>query len=310
MIVGAILIALSPISCQIASTYLRNAYREYFSVVTIEIKPDISSRAHSAGLDDSWGGIDSQFRATQIQRIQMAEILTPVIEKLDLVKKFSPPGTTMPTQQVVEMLLRSVVVQEQKSTTLVEIGVYHADKQLAGDIANNIAITYRDKRIEDLRKNEEQTLAEMKDELRTKEEEMKKLFLETRRIRQEDNIVDPDPESASVSLTFSAGRALGGVESTRMNLYAAKKAAYLAAKQLLLGFQRQYDQAGVSGCGASPVKIWQRAETAQTSARPNEVAILHLANAIGGSLTGVGALLILIGVCIPSRKLSQAEAQQ
>ena len=311
IVVGAILIAMFPLSRWIASAYLRNAPRVYFSAVTIEIRPDSSDRAHPVGSDDSSGRIGSQFRATQIQRIQTVEILTPVIERLDLVKKLSPPGMTMPLKWVTDVLSQSIVVREQRNTTLTEIGVYHTDKQLAADIANTIAITYRDKRIEDLRKIIQQTLAEMKGELKTKREEMDRLFLEGSRIRLEDNIVDSDPESANATLSFGAERSLGGRDSTGMNRYVEKKAAYLVAKQLLLNLQKQYDAARfVCYLSQPPVKIWQQAEPAQTPVLPDAVAILRLANAIGGSLGAIGVLLIVIGVRIPSRMASRAEAQE
>ena len=95
-------------------------------------------------------------------------------------------------------------MQEQRNTTLVDIGIYHIKPQLAADIANTVAITYRDKRIEELRKNTDQTLAEMKDELKTKEDVVKKLFEEASEIRQRDKIVDPDPESSSAPLSITA----------------------------------------------------------------------------------------------------------
>ena len=196
-----------------AGVYVFFLPRQYFSQVTVEIKPDTFNRGTDVNSAAASGRTDPQFLATQFQVIKKSEILNPVIEKLDLVKKLSPPGMTMPMQWVTEVLSRSVVVAEQRNTTLVEIGVYNTDKQLAADIANTIAITYRDKRIEELRKNMDQTLAEMKDELKTKEDEMNKLFQEASQIRQEDNIVDPDPESSNAVLSISSEGGLRGIES-------------------------------------------------------------------------------------------------
>lgn len=136
--------------------------------------------------------------------LKKAEILNPVIEKLNLVKELSPPGQTMPLQWVTEILSRSMVVQEQRNTTLVDIGVYHTKPELAAVIANTIAVTYRDKRIEELRKNTDQTLKEMKDELKTKEDEMARLFQEASRIRQDESISDPDPDSSNAALSITA----------------------------------------------------------------------------------------------------------
>jgi capsular exopolysaccharide synthesis family protein len=196
-----------------AGVYVYFLPRQYYSQVTVEIKPDVFNRGTDPQGVSSSGRTDPQFLATQIKVIQKADILNPVIEKLDLVKKLSPPGMTMPLQWITETLSRSLVVQEQRNTTLVEIGMYHTDKQLAADIANTIAIEYRDARIKEMRKNMDQTLAEMKDELNTKEEDLKKLFQEASRVRQEDNIVDPDPESATAILSISAERELGGLET-------------------------------------------------------------------------------------------------
>ena len=187
-----------------ASVYVFFLPRQYYSQVTVEIKPDTFNKGTDVGSQNSVGRTDPQFLATQFQVIKKAEILNPVIEKLELVKKLSPPGMTMPLQWVTESLSRSMVVQEQRNTTLVDIGVYHTDKQLAADIANTVAVTYRDKRVEESRKNMDQTLTEMKDELKTKEDDLTQIFQDASKIRQEDSIVDPDPESSNAILSISA----------------------------------------------------------------------------------------------------------
>ena len=187
-----------------AEVYVYFLPRQFYSHVTVEIKPDVFDRLNEVGTQTSSGRIDPQFVATQIQVLKKAEILNPVIEKLNLVKELSPPGQTMPLQWVTETLSRSMVVQEQRNTTLVDIGVYHTKRELAAVIANTIAVTYRDKRIEELRKNTDQTLKEMKDELKTKEDEMARLFQEASRIRQDESISDPDPDSSNAALSITA----------------------------------------------------------------------------------------------------------
>ena len=185
-----------------AGVYVFFLPRQYYSKVTVEIKPEVNNRATDInGPSGSNGRTDPQFLATQFALLKKAEILHPVIEKLDLLKKLSPPGTTMPKQWVTESLARSMVVQEQRQTTLVEIGAYNTDKDLAAMIVNTVATIYRDKRIEELTRNVEQTLAEMKDELQAKRVEVAKLFQEASLIRQEDNINDPDPENITSALS-------------------------------------------------------------------------------------------------------------
>jgi capsular exopolysaccharide synthesis family protein len=89
-------------------------------------------------------------------------------------------------------------VQEKRNTSLIEVGVYNTDKLLAKDIAQTIAYVYKDKRIKDLKTNVEHTLEEMKDELRKTEELVRQLYKEAAEIRQQEKILDPDPESINV----------------------------------------------------------------------------------------------------------------
>ena len=96
---------------------------------------------------------------------------------------------------------------------MVEIGVYHTDKNLAADIANTVTNEYRDKRIAELRTNVDQTLAEMKDELQTKRVEVTKLFGEASQIRQDDSIIDTDPESMTSNLSVKADVDLRALET-------------------------------------------------------------------------------------------------
>lgn len=185
-----------------AGVYVAFLPREYYSRVTVEIKPD-----NNKGLDPiNMGGMnraDPTFISTQFNILKKTEILYPVIEKLDLTSKLSPAGVRMSPSWVARVLEKSMNVQEQRNTTLIEVGVYNTDAKLAADIANTIATEYRDKRIEDLKKNVDQTLAEMRDELDKKRFDVKTLFAESAKIRTEENIIDPDPDSSNALISLS-----------------------------------------------------------------------------------------------------------
>ena len=176
--------------------------REYYSRVTVEIKPD-----NNKGLDPiNMGGMnraDPTFISTQFNILKKTEILYPVIQKLDLVSKLSPAGVRMSDSWVARVLEKSMNVQEQRNTTLIEVGIYNTDAKLAADIANPIATTYRDKRIDDLKKNVDQTLAEMRDELDNKRTDVKNLFAEAAKIRTEESIIDADPENSNALVSLS-----------------------------------------------------------------------------------------------------------
>lgn len=185
-----------------AGVYVFFLPKEYFSRVTIEIKPDNNRGVDPLSFSNS-GRADPQFISTQFQILRKTQVLYPVIEKLDLVRKFSPPGQTMPLSWVARRLDNSMTVQEQRNTTLIDVGVYNVDRQLAADVANTIAVVYRDLRVEELRSTVEQTLREMRDELDNKRLEVTKLYKEAAKIRQEEDIIDPDPESSNVLISTS-----------------------------------------------------------------------------------------------------------
>lgn len=189
--------------------------KQFYSRVTIEIKPDKEKGVDPFGMSGS-GRADPQFISTQFQVLKKNEILYPVIEKLNLVKELSPPGQIMPLTWIANQLGRSMEVQEQRNTTLIEVGIFDTDKKRAADIANTIAYIYRDKRVEDLKKNIEQTLAEMRDELDNQKTKVAKFYSEAAKIRQEEGIIDPDPESTNALVSIGGDRPVAITENLRL----------------------------------------------------------------------------------------------
>jgi len=185
-----------------AGVYVVFLPKEYYSKVTLDIKPDNNRGVDPLSFVGS-GRADPQFISTQFQILRKSSVLEPVIEKLDLVKKLSPPGQQMPLSWVTRVLDRSMTVQEQRNTTLIEVGVYNVDRDLAATIANTIAAEYRDMRQAESSKNVETTLSEMKDELANKRREVAKYYEIAAKIRQEEEIIDPDPESSNVLISTS-----------------------------------------------------------------------------------------------------------
>jgi capsular exopolysaccharide synthesis family protein len=173
--------------------------KEYFSKVTMEVKMDNSGpiTPFSGGMQRSY---DPQFVATQFQILQKTEILYPVIENLELVKEFSPPGQRLPLQQVYFRLKKSMQLQEVRNTGLIEIGVYDTDAQRATNIANTIAVIYQEKRKADLNKTVGRGLEQLQDEVDKQRKAVEEASRKAMQIRQEQGIVDPDPEKENSSI--------------------------------------------------------------------------------------------------------------
>lgn len=177
--------------------------KEYFSKVTMEVKQDYTGKVGPFGPGSLRDTYDPQFVATQFQIIQKTEVLYPVIERLELVKEFSPPGVRLPMQQVYFRLKGSLKLQEVRNTGLIEIGVFDTDAQRAANIANAIAVVYQERRQADLEKYTNIGLEQLKDEVERKRKEVEETSAKAMQIRARDGIVDPDPdkENSNVGTT-------------------------------------------------------------------------------------------------------------
>ena len=173
--------------------------REYFSKVTLEVKQDNSGPVETfgAGMQRTY---DPQFVATQFQILQKTEVLYPVIERLDLIKEFSPPGTKLPLQDVYYRLKGSMKLQEVRNTGMIEIGAYDTDPQWAANIANTIAVVYQERRRADLESNTTMGLEQLQDDLEQQRKLVEKLSAESMKLRARDGIVDPDPDKDNSQL--------------------------------------------------------------------------------------------------------------
>lgn len=175
--------------------------KQYLSKVTMEVKQDNSGPVQIMG-----GGMqrtyDPQFVATQFQILQKTEILYPVIDRLELVKEFSPPGQKLPLQQVYFRLKGSMQLQEVRNTGLIEIGVFDTDAQRAANIANTIAVVYQEKRRIDLQKNVDRGLEQVQDEVEKQRKTVEQASGAAMMIRARDGIIDPDPDKDNSNLGF------------------------------------------------------------------------------------------------------------
>ena len=167
--------------------------RQYLSKVTMEVKPDNSGPMSNIFGGGAARGVDPQFVSTQFNILQKTEILYQVIESLDLVKTWSIDGRGMAIQNVYGKLLGMLSLKEVRNTGLIEVGVYSIDAQEAANIANTIAVVYKQKRLSDLAKNIDTGLEQLRDEVEKQRKRSDEAAVEMAKIRSRDGINDPNP---------------------------------------------------------------------------------------------------------------------
>jgi capsular exopolysaccharide synthesis family protein len=191
--------------------------KKYYSRVIMEVKQDKSDPVQTFGPGSFRQTYDPQFVATQFHILQSTEILYPVIERLDLIKEFSPPGQRLPLQQVYGQLLGSMRTQEIRNTGMIEIGAKDTDAQRAANIANAIAVVYQEERQRDLDQNVSRGLEQLKDEVEKRRKEMEDASALAMQIRAREGIVDSDPDKDNSTISMSAGPTSVLLRQTQMN---------------------------------------------------------------------------------------------
>jgi len=189
--------------------------KKYYSKVTMEVKQDKSGEVQPFGPGQFRTQYDPQFVATQFQILQKTEILYPVIERLDLIKEFSPPGQRLPLQQVYIQLRNSMKLNEVRNTGLIEVGAKDTDAQRAANIANAIAVVYQEQRQHELDKNVARGLEQLKDEVDRRRKEMEDTSAVAMQIRAREGIVDSDPDKDNSVISGGEG---GNVQQRQLQV--------------------------------------------------------------------------------------------
>ena len=187
--------------------------RQFLSKVTMEVKPDapifqvFGSSSRSVN--------DATFIPTQFQVLRKATILDKVIENLKLVDTWSGDSPKKMTLEAARWKLIGMLdPREVRNTSLIEIGVFSTDPQEAANIANTIAVVYKEDRISRLSENLDRALNQLTDEVEKQRKRMDDSAGEAARIRARDGIVDSDPEN-TISTINSADRDVMAIEKDR-----------------------------------------------------------------------------------------------
>src|SRR5205807_2058365 len=168
--------------------------REYQSSVFVEVKSTASNpRIFSTG-DPTMPIHDPQLAPTVFQVIQRTGILYPVIEQLKLQDKWAREGVRPTKEQAYAMLRSKLDVDEVRNTDLLQISVFDTNPQEAADIANKIVAVYQDKRVEEEKEIMNRGVATMNEQVAREQKAVSDAAAEVARIRDQEHIIDLNPE--------------------------------------------------------------------------------------------------------------------
>lgn len=173
--------------------------REYQSSVFIEVKSTAENPRIFSG-DSNVPVHDPQLAPTVFQVIKRTSILYPVIDSLKLQDKWGK-GNPISRENCFAMLRGRVQVEEVRNTDLLQISVFDQDPQEAADIANKIVEVYQDTRVEEEKQIMNRAVTTMNDQVGKQQKKVDDAALEVARIRDEEHIVDLNPEGTEDAQT-------------------------------------------------------------------------------------------------------------
>ncbi len=140
---------------------------------------------------------DPYFLQDQFKIMQSERIIYPVIEKLGLNTRLAEAagysGTTLSTDVTYLYITKKMlVVESQRSSSLIDINVYAQDPVMAAEIANEVARVYSDDRISQATSQQTEGMAQLRKELADQEGAVRKQRDAVEKLRKDLNISGVD----------------------------------------------------------------------------------------------------------------------
>jgi len=164
--------------------------KEYMSFTTIELEPNIDP-VRIITSTSTTDANDPKFTQTQVEIIARKGVLYPVIQRLDLEKRWARRGQPLSREAAYSKLHSMLQVTEVRNTNLIQISVYSTDPQEAALLANTVAKEYTEQRISEAQTVISKRLDQLRDEVAQKERVVNQAYANALRLRTEARIIDP-----------------------------------------------------------------------------------------------------------------------
>ncbi len=177
----------------------------YSSKARIKVERDTTDVPGVSGQNSMAGVYDPYFIQTEFEIIQSSKILDTVVEKLNLNeawrKKFNTEAN-FKTSESRSALKRMIELRPERNTSLIDITVYSDDKNEAATIANAVADTYFQYRLEQRKKLTTGGIDAFKKEVKAQDEEIAKSAEAVDEMRKKYDVSDTDPQSSGPGTTL------------------------------------------------------------------------------------------------------------
>lgn len=201
----AIIITVFLITAIIATAVTFVLPESYSSTARIKVENDVSDIQGMSGTP-TYVPFDPYFIQTTFEIMQSELVLSNVIASLNLNVEWGKKyynGEPLKTTETMEILKQRMALAPVRNTKLISITVYSDDKKEAADLANAIAVAYREYRFNSRRELTTNGVAVLEEQFKAQDLDIATNQAYVDRLRQELHIID-DPHATAPTPTLDA----------------------------------------------------------------------------------------------------------
>ena len=206
-----VILAVALLTIVTGTAYTLMMPKKFTATTQLEVREDAMDVDPFYERQASRIGYNPFFLMTQEKIMKSRPVLTEVVRNLNLQKiwgtELNEDKSPVTPELALQILSRSLRVEQDRDTTLMNVSATSEDPKRAAEIANEIANVYRDRRLFAKRREIQHAIDAMSNEVRKQQERVEEAEAELERIRQERGIA-------------LIGRGQSGirVEATRLNM--------------------------------------------------------------------------------------------
>ncbi len=211
-----VILAVALLTIVTGTAYTLMMPKKYTATTQLEVREDAMDVDPFYERQASRLGYNPFFLMTQEKIMKSRPVLTAVIRNLNLQKvwgtELNEDKSPVNPELALQILSRSLRVEQDRDTTLMNISVTSEDPKRAAEIANEVANVYRDRRLYAKRREIQRAIDAMSNEVRKQQERVEEAEAELERIRQERGIA-----------LIGRGQLGIRVEATRLNMLESER---------------------------------------------------------------------------------------
>ncbi len=262
-----VILAVALLTIVTGTAYTLMMPKKFTATTQLEVREDAMDVDPFYDRQVSRLGYNPFFLMTQEKVMRSRPVLTEVIRNLNLQRVWggdlNEDKSPVTPELALQILSRSIRIEQDRDTTLMNISVTSEDPKRAAEIANEIANVYRDRRLFAKRREIQRAIDAMSNEVRKQQERVEEAEAELEKIRQEQgisligrgnasirveatrlNMLENERSGASVEMVVRKARLdqLEGLEGDKL----MDAAAYIVSDPTLLGIRQQLIDSQVS----------------------------------------------------------------